>query len=408
MAASVSASNPDDMQALKTEVERLKSKVENLENKKSRKEKGKKQGIEIGGAVRYQFTWSEFDKDNSDRAGDLDFNLFRLDLDGEVDNIILSAQYRWYDYMNVVHHAWIGYEFSDKQTLKFGIQEVPFGNFPRSANSFFYSTAYFVGLQADFDTGLNWTYEDKRYRVDVGYYPNDELGGVDGWVEDRKDRYSFDVVGLRLEGESIFADPSAELGESNTINARFSRKYTIAPKFNIEPGVSYQQGNLSQDGSWNSIEALGNEATKVGEHSSWAAHLNIDWQAFNFQFQFASYENTIKNYDAKQFVVGSFNFYGSIPATADTWLTNIAWEKAVNFGPIKKIRLFNDYSRLTNKSDGSDPTWMNSTGMIVSAGPLYTYIELFRAKNQPFVGGSLVRNDSEDKQRLNINIGYYF
>lgn len=365
-------------------------------------------GITIGGAVRFQYTWSGYDEDNRDRGGDLDFNIFRLDFDGRMDNFILSAQYRWYDYMDVVHHAWVGYELNEQQMLKLGIQEVAFGNFPNSANSFFYSTAFFVGIQADFDTGLNWTYDDGEYRVDLGYYFNDELGGVDGWVEDRKDRYSFDVLGIRLEGEGIFDEPEAELGEANTVNLRVAKKFTAMDAIVIEPGISFQQGDLSQKGDWDEIEGLGQTKTSVGQQSSWAVHFNIDWQQLNVQSQYASYEYEIDNMAVEQFVVGSYNFYGSIPASADAWLLNLSWTESVNWGPIKKVRFFNDYSRLTNKSGKLDDTWMNSTGAIISAGPIYTYVEYFMAKNQPFIGGNLVGNASDSEQRLNLNVGYYF
>jgi len=366
------------------------------------------QGIEIGGAVRYQYTWSDYDEDNESRGGDVDFNLFRLDLDGQLGDFILSAQYRWYDYMDVVHHAWIGYELEENQMFKLGIQEVPFGNFPQSANSFFYSTAFFVGLQADFDTGLNWTFDNNDYRFDIGFFPNDELGGVDGWVDDRKDRYSFDVLGVRLPGESISAAPTAALGEHNTVNLRAAKKFTLDSFTTIEPGVSYQKGKLSQNGKWSDIEGLGHTNTHIGTHSSWAAHLALDWKKLNLRLQYAGYDYDIDNYDVQQLIVGSYNFYGSIPASADTWLINVAWEQPVNLGPINKIKFFNDYSQMINKSGNLEDTWMNSTGMIISAGPLYTYVEWFRAKNQPFIGGSLVGNSSEHNERVNVNLGFYF
>ena len=406
------ANTDAEIEALKQELKRIQSKIEILEKnaKKEAKDNAEKttREINIGGAIRYQYTWSGYDDDNKDRAGDLDFNIFRLDLDGKIDDFILSAQYRWYDYMDVVHHAWIGYQATDNQMLKLGIQEVPFGNFPASANSFFYSTAFFVGIQADFDTGLNWTYKGDNYRFDIGYYFNDELGGVDGWVEDRKDRYSFDVLGLRLDGEGIFDQPEAELGETDTINLRASKHIQLSKQLHIEPGISYQFGDLSQNGKWSEIEGLGQNKTIVGEHNSWAVHMSLDWQQLNLRLQYAGYEYEIDNMDIEQFAVGSYNFYGSIPASADAWLVNLAWTQELNLGPVNKIRYFNDYSRLINKSGNLKDTWMNSTGMIISAGPLYTYIEYFMAQNQPFIGGNLVGNSDDIEERFNVNLGFYF
>jgi hypothetical protein len=51
---------------------------------------------------------------------------------------------------------------------------------------------------------------------------------------------------------------------------------------------------------------------------------------------------------------------------------------------------------------------MNVTGVAVTSGGLYTYIDYVMARNQPFVGGSMGSNGSGTKHRFNINFGYYF
>jgi len=33
------------------------------------------------------------------------------------------------------------------------------------------------------------------WQLDLGFFKNDERGGVDGYVDNRRDRYSYDVVG---------------------------------------------------------------------------------------------------------------------------------------------------------------------------------------------------------------------
>ncbi|MBW9263598.1 MAG: hypothetical protein K1564_18695 [Candidatus Thiodiazotropha sp. (ex. Lucinisca nassula)] len=34
-----------------------------------------------------------------------DFDIFRLNLDGQMGGVLLSAEWRWFQYMNAVHHA---------------------------------------------------------------------------------------------------------------------------------------------------------------------------------------------------------------------------------------------------------------------------------------------------------------
>ena len=53
------------------------------------------QGIRFGGAVRVQYNVKDWDDDNKDRSGDFGFDTFRLNLDGEINNILLSAECRF-------------------------------------------------------------------------------------------------------------------------------------------------------------------------------------------------------------------------------------------------------------------------------------------------------------------------
>jgi hypothetical protein len=52
--------------------------------------------------------------------------------------------------------------------------------------------------------------------------------------------------------------------------------------------------------------------------------------------------------------------------------------------------------------------------MLISAGPVYTYVDYAMGKNQPWLTGNFGEGlgvgveDPEWKTRFNINIGYYF
>lgn len=74
--------------------------------------------VNFGGAVRVNYSYEDFNDANADRGGDFDFDLFRIDVSGSYGDLIYSAQYRWFEYMNVVQHAWIGYNFDEHQQGK--------------------------------------------------------------------------------------------------------------------------------------------------------------------------------------------------------------------------------------------------------------------------------------------------
>lgn len=350
--------------------------------------------IRLGGAVRAQYVWEDYNPANKDRGGDVDFDLFRLDLHGEIGDVILSAQYRWFQYMNTIQHAWVGYNFTDQLQLQAGITKVPFGIMPYNSNNYFFSSNFYVGLEDDHDSGVKLRYRSDDWDVDVAFFKNDEQGGIDGSVSNRFDRYAYDPVGLRFQGEGTYDNPTLPLAESNSWALRAARKYQIDQQQSLEWGLSGQFGNM--------VDAV----DVVGDRSAWAAHAVYNFNRWTFMAQLAEY-----NYDIDMahtgIVVGAYAFYDTIPSKATLYTANLAYSLPVDLGPITNLTFYNDHSRMTNKRGGYADTVMNILGVAISAGGLYTYVDWVIARNQPFIGGSMVGNDSSNS-RFNINFGYYF
>jgi len=351
--------------------------------------------IKIGGAVRFQYSYEDYDDDNKDRGGDFDFDVFRLDVNGSIGDVKLSAQYRWYQYMNVVHHADVAYQFTDNWEGKVGITQVPFGNLNYNSNNFFFSSGYYAGLEDDYDAGLSFTGKYDKHDIRVAYFLNDEKGGVDGYSGDKTHRYSYDVVGIRdfAGGEGIYSAPTQEMGESNTINLRYSYNFFD----NTEVGVSLLSGDLEG----------GSGVGSVGDHTAYAFHVNSKIENIGIMFQVSEYEYDLDN-GSDAVAVGAWAFYDTIPTEATSYNLNLSYSQSVSLGPITNLTYYNDYNLVTDKSAGLDDTTMNATGVAISAGGVYAYVDFVVAKNQPFLGGTLVGNADDWNKRLNINIGYYF
>ena len=250
--------------------------------------------LKIGGALRFNYSYADYDEDQSDRGGDLDFDVFRLNVDGREGDFYYSGEYRWYQYMDVVHHLYFGYDLDDKHTIQLGLTQVPFGNLTWASHNFFFTSGYYVGLEDDYDMGINYRYRGDRLDFDLAFYKNDEQGGGDGYVSNREDRYSYDVLGVRLDGEGIYDEPTVELGESNTFNARVAYDIIQQEGLNVELGVSGQYGEL--EGS----------SENLGSHSAYAVHSVINYNRWNVQLQYAGYEYDLDDYDADAMVVGAF------------------------------------------------------------------------------------------------------
>jgi hypothetical protein len=351
-------------------------------------------GINLGGAVRTNFSHVSYSEGNRNRGGDFDFDIFRLDLNGAIGDVFLSAEIRFFDYMTAVKSAYVGYQFHDNWQVKAGIVQVPFGNWPYNSHNYFFSTNYYLGLEDDHDLGVLFTRQlSENWQVDLGFFKNDELGGVDGYVSSRADRYSYDIVGARIEDDGIFDEPTQALGEYNTLSGRFAYQINSG-ELKTQLGISGLAGGL-HDGQ-----------SKAGDYDAYALHSNMHYRNWNLQLQYSRYQYDIDSVD--RMAVGAYGFFDSIAARAKSATVNLAYSKPVNWGPVTGLQIYNNYGLVYDKSDGSRDTMMNVTGMSLAAGGFFTYFDAVLAKNQPFVGGSASGDSSKLERRFNINIGYYF
>ena len=353
------------------------------------------EGIRLGGAIRTNYSHTSYSDGNKNRGGDFAFDIFRLNLNGSIGDVLLNAEIRFFDYMTAVKYAHVGYQLNDDWQVQAGITQVPFGNWPYNSHNYFFSTNYYIGLEDDHDLGLLFKRRlADNWQLDLGFFKNDELGGVDGYVGSRADRYSYDVVGYRQSIDGIYDEPAQPLGEYNTLAGRFAYQLEHSKDFTTELGLSALAGGL-HDGQ-----------RRAGSYNAWALHVNSHYQRWNLQLQHGEYHYDIDDVD--RMAVGAYAFYDSIAAKAKTSTVNLAYSLPVEWGPVTGLQFYNNYGLVYDKSDNSRDTMMNVTGVSVAAGGLFTYFDLVHAKNQPFVGGSAAGDSKDTERRFNINIGYYF
>jgi hypothetical protein len=354
-----------------------------------------KDGIKLGGAIRTNYSHTSYSDGNKNRGGDFAFDIFRLNLNGSIGDVLLNAEIRFFDYMTAVKYAYVGYQLTQDWQVQAGITQVPFGNWPYNSHNYFFSTNYYLGLEDDHDLGIMFKRQlADNWQLDLGFFKNDELGGVDGYVSSRADRYSYDIVGYRQGDDGIYADPTQPLGEYNTFAGRFAYQLEHSSDFTTELGVSALAGGLH------------NGRSRAGSYNAWALHVNSHYQRWNLQLQHGEYRYNID--DVERMAVGAYAFYDSIAAKAKTSTVNLAYSLPIEWGPVTGLQFYNNYGLVYDKSDNSRDTMMNVTGFSVAAGGLFTYFDLVHARNQPFVGGSAAGDSNDTERRFNINIGYYF
>lgn len=187
-------------------------------------------GINVGGAVRLNYGWQDYSPQNKDRLGDFELELFRINFSGSIGNVLLDAEWRRYNDFQAIHHAWIGYDFSDELQMQLGISRVPFGILPYTSHSFWFTGMYYMGYEDDYDTGIQFIHRPSDdWTLHYAFFKNPEYAN-----DSRADRYSFDLV---TEGDQANT-------ETNQFNFRLERHLTLAGDSRMDLGMSLQAGQI--------------------------------------------------------------------------------------------------------------------------------------------------------------------
>ncbi|QUN07526.1 hypothetical protein KDN34_04325 [Shewanella yunxiaonensis] len=337
--------------------------------------------LDIGGAVRLNYGWKDYDNDAK-----LEFELFRADINYDDGQLFASAQYRWYQVQNVIHHAWMGYKFSDNASVKVGVTQVPFGLLPYASHSFWFGSTYYLGLEDDYDAGVHWQYEQDGWRYDVAYFANDEYG--DG---SRFKRYSFDTA-------TTAARPYEEAGQ---LNGRIEHSFSSGD-------IHHTLGASLQLNRFDYQPVAGGATGSDTDGYAAAIHWQLDWHSWQTQLQYIHYDYNMPD---ERMAMSAFAYPFEIAAKADVVTTNLSRSIEVSWGAISNITCYNDFTHTVVSGTGLKNSLQNVTGCAVTAGKFYTYVDWIAGKNMWFDGGSGIGIDEGVDgwhSRLNINIGWYF
>lgn len=345
-----------------------------------------KKRLDIGGAVRVNYSYKEYDEQSKETRGSLDFELFRLKVSSEIGQFKLFAQYRWYSEFSMPEYAYISYELTDNSDLQLGLNKVPFGVLPYSSFGYWESILYHLGLEDDNDLGLKYSYTDQLWEIDLGFYKNSELNSAN------HARYSFDVV--------TDAEKNEFNHEVNQFNVRVQKNFT-----STSVGFSLQYGELYNEQSFD-----------TGEQSAYALHLTSSYDNWHVQFEIGRYQYKPKNQlgqDNNKVLIGAFDNAFYVASEADFYLFNVSRDIETSFKFIDKMSCYNNFGVIKPKNrtaDVGNKTLQNLLGCTLDSDAITTYVELISGVNSAFVNGPGVGlvDDKNWSHRININVGYYF
>lgn len=362
----------------------------------------------VGGSVRANYSYVDFDQASKDKGGNIAFDLFALKVTGKKGNFGLDAEYRFSGSESTDHfvkYAYVTYDINPMWQVQAGLTKVPFGLAPYASNSWWMSTNYYLGLEDDHDLGIKGILKSGDWQTDFAFFKGAE------YSPDQKRKYAGDIY----KG-TVTAGSGAQYNneEINQVNIR--QAYTLEHVGGSTTfGISGQYGQI-----FNTV------TNKSGDRFAYAAHVNTHYQGWDLQLQYTQYEfnpdlpsGTI---DTNIIGLALYGHAYEVASKGQTFILNISTVVPTSYGNVK---LYNDFNMLTPDIDSNqfDDSIQNVLGAGISAGPVYTSVDFSLAKNmlftsnQNYVSGGQTKNingiglrkvnDDWDK-RININFGYYF
>jgi hypothetical protein len=361
--------------------------------------------LRIGGALRFNYIYKDWDEDYKG-LGELAFDTARINLDLDADQLVGSFEYRYYrdkfadghDY-SMLHHGWLGWKFDDHHEVQGGVMKVPFGILPYASHNWFFQLPYYVGFEDDYDLGFKFIGDYGPWNVQAAYYFQDE-GHYVGDSDDSA-RYSYDLVREGTEGNA----------EEDQLNFRLAYTFQHKEDYSTELGLSLMTGRVPNN----------NPLGSTGDRDAFAVHLNGYYDRWNVMLQVIRYDFDVENDpildaspDGSFVTMGAYDAAYHVASKATIYTAGLAYTLPVDWGSIKSLTFYNDFSLMTKDESGFHDSLQNVIGCGVDASPFYIYIDVAMGWNHPWLGGDWTDGLASGGQgtgwntRFNINIGFYF
>ncbi len=357
--------------------------------------------VQLEGALRFNYIYSNWQKQNKKKGGELGYETFILGLDAAYKKILFSMEYRFYANSlggGILRQGYIGYKSKDAHQLQFGLNSVPFGILPYNSNSWFLSINYYLGLELDSDMGVKYSYSTNKWDVDVAFYKNSDILDFNSSQTPNASRFSYDVGG--------------ENREVNQGNVRAVYKW----------GQNFKQGlgaSVLLGGLYNVDTKNTSLRSSVGAHYTLGyKNLNLKLMALTYRYQPGGHydpENPEEEILKKETV--KLTAYGSsynVTARADVYTAGLSYKFPLEKKPFSSIEVYNDFGYQRKYYSGFYDSFQNVTGAKLSVGPILIFLDHAIARNHSWLGPewenafAVGQKSNRVNYRLNLNLGYYF
>lgn len=365
--------------------------------KSSKSNNKDKPHFKFGGMLRFNYRYMDWNNEsyakiNNNEGGEFLLDTYGININGAYEGLFLSLQYRFYSGYNMLHHGFLGYSLDKNNTIELGLIKAPFGILPYASHNWFFSLAYYIGLEDNYGAGIKYIHKTGNWDFRIAFFKNS--GGNYTGKSESSSRYSYDIV-----PESGFDGMYSNNREVNQLNARVTYKLGTTVL-----GISGEYGGLYND-----------KINETGYHSAFAAHLNGNYGRFNVMataIRVFDAPKTVPGINNDIVVMGAYDFPFQVADKGKFYSLGVSYSVPVNWGPVSLLTFYNDFSMYDKDKSSYYTSYHNISGVSISVGDIFTYIDFANGKNNPWLGqysglGPGVK-DAKWKMRFNVNIGYYF
>jgi len=364
-----------------------------------------KPDLHVGGALRFNYNLSSWKDGQKTRGGDFGYDFFRVNVKAAYKGLKLNTEYRHYSNSfggGMLKQGWVAYDFSERAGLQAGLSQVPFGITQYNSNNWFFNMTYYLGLEDDHDMGVKYSFTGEKWEYRLAFFKNAEELAFGNLSDVSDSRYSYDISSIDADGDG---DLNFRNKEINQFNCKLAFKWGQNGSGH-KAGLSLQYGGLY------------NLSTgKKGHHYAYAFHYELTSGRVNLRAQFAGYGHEPESPAGERRDMVAMTAYGApylIAAQAGVYTLCLSYSLPVDMGPVSNLLFYNDFGFLDKKLNGFSDSFMNVTGMLISAGNVFTYIDAAAGKNHPWLGPEWTNAladanaSSQWHMRFNVNLGYYF
>ncbi|SDL35486.1 hypothetical protein SAMN04488034_103294 [Salinimicrobium catena] len=349
--------------------------------------------VDLGGALRFNYNLSSWKPEQKNRGGDFGYDMFRINAVAAYKGVYVNAEFRHYSESfggGMLKQGWFGYKFNEQDELQLGLTQVPFGIQQYNSHNWFFNLGYYMGLEDDHDMGLKLIHLGENIEYHLAYFKNAEELNFGNTSAVSPSRYSYDVAGNNKEVHQGNIKFVYKVGDS--LQSRF--------------GISAQYGGLY------------NINTKeTGDHYALALHYEAFYKSWNLKSEAMLVAHNPQNEFGNSEKIITMAAYGApyeVAADFKLYTLAVSRDVPVDWGPISNLQFYNDFGWMQKKEAAFEDSFMNVTGVLVTAGNLYTYIDYAAGYNHSWLGGNFVDDfaagnpNAKWEARFNINFGYYF